>query len=292
MNQEQYDILKQGAKAWNEWRAENRKVKINLRCTELNATYLRSVDLSKANVSNAFVHGSIFTLAKLENTIFSNSILGITIFNLTAFKSFIGLETTVEVSQEYGIDLKTLQNSTPLPRTFLRKPGPPDTYIDYIPEFVEKPINFFPVFLSHSWSDKAFTRKIDKGIHAWFDEKRMYPRDKINGGISKGINTYDKLILVCSKASLNSWWVLEELERIKTKERKYQQEGGKQSLLILITIDNHIFESDSEYADTIRKYVIGDFRTWKDPNKFKKALNQLIEALNVNRPGKDPVAFL
>lgn len=45
-NQEHLDILKQGVQAWNEWRAKNSAVQI-----DLSYAYLRDAQLSNANLS-------------------------------------------------------------------------------------------------------------------------------------------------------------------------------------------------------------------------------------------------
>lgn len=45
--------------------------------------------------------------------------------------------------------------------------------------------------------------------------------DSIVKEIDFGIRTYDKMILVCSEASLSSWWVEDELNRILAKEREH-----------------------------------------------------------------------
>ena len=254
-------------------------------------------DLSHANLSKARLMQGNFQQSILDSVDFSNSFFGATIFAFTDLSTCIGLEKVI-VENPCSVDLQTLQNSKNISRSFLKKIGLPDLYIDYIPEFIHTPINLYPVFLSHSWANKEFARKlydslIEKGVIVWFDEKQMKPGDKIIGGISKGINTYDKLILICSEASLNSWWIKEELERILEKERHFQSSTGKsEGLLIPITIDDYIFQSNDEYAVTIRKNVVGDFKEWQDKTNFEKSLDALIKALNPNRPGAKPQSLL
>ena len=268
----------------------------NLKEAYLSGADLREASLNRSNLCEAVLSEVVMIRTELEKTDFTKCKLNETVFGLTDLSTCIGMET-IEVSGKCIIDFETLQNSQNLPQSFLRKIGLPNLYIDYLPEFINKPLNLFPVFLSHSWENKDFAHKlyqalIDKGVLVWFDEKKMMPGDKLISGISKGINTYDKLILVCSKSSLNSWWVKEELERIFEKERRHQQEGSKESLLIPVTIDNYIFNSNNEYASTIKKHLIGDFKQWQNESIFEKSLKQLVDALKVNRNEKDPVSFL
>jgi hypothetical protein len=101
------------------------------------------------------------------------------------------------------------------------------------------------------------------------------------------------MILVCSKNSLNSWWVDRELDRVFKKERNLQKEEGQHiDLLIPITIDDTIYKWDGPKAEEVQRYVIGDFRNWQDDAAFEKALNDLIHALNVDRPEIKPPSFL
>ena len=101
------------------------------------------------------------------------------------------------------------------------------------------------------------------------------------------------MILVCSKESLDSWWVDQEMNRIFKKEREYQRaKGVKLNLLIPITIDDEIRKWKGAKAESIRDKFIGDFTAWEDEEEFEKALNKLIEALNVDRENDTPLSYL
>jgi uncharacterized protein YjbI with pentapeptide repeats len=70
-NQEQIGILKQGAEAWNKWRAENPAVTIDLNEADLGKQVLTGVDLShcrlrKVNLFKADLSGANFTHANLR----------------------------------------------------------------------------------------------------------------------------------------------------------------------------------------------------------------------------------
>ncbi len=176
--------------------------------------------------------------------------------------------------------------------------GIPDSLVEYLPEFYNSALRIFPAFLSHSWADKEFVRKLyealtDKGVTTWLDEKKMKPGDNIHDSIAEGIKYYDKVILVCSENSLNSWWVEKELEKVYEKERTMQKERGKKFRLVIpIRIDDHIFNSESGLFDTLRNSIIGDFCKWRDESEFEKAMKELITALNSNRPDIKPPSFL
>ncbi|MEO1437774.1 MAG: toll/interleukin-1 receptor domain-containing protein [Bacteroidota bacterium] len=200
-----------------------------------------------------------------------------------------------------SIDFHTLKNSPNLPIEFLRGIGLPDIYIDYLPDFYDlEPIKMYSSFLSHSKANVEFAEKLyyalqKKGVRVWYDEKQMKPGDKIHRAIVDGINTYDKMILVCSKESLNSWWVETEFENIMNKEWQYQKDNETfQSLLIPITIDVAVFNGNCpKHLETkIQSYKIGDFRNWQDETAFNEALNKLVAALNADRNDHPPIPKL
>lgn len=264
----------------------------------LSEAFLVNSNLSGANLHDAFLSGSNLSGSNLSETIFYGTTLGHTIFGVTDLSTCIGLNT-VEVSSLCIIDFPTLRASKNLPKEFLTKLGIPDLLMEYLPDFYSDALNFYPVFLSHSWKNKPFARKlyealIAKGVNVFFDEKKMKPGDDIYESISKGIGLYDKMILVCSKESLaESWWVDRELDRILKKERDlFKERGQRINLLIPITLDDFVFSWDGAKAEEVRRYVVGDFRDWQDETKFEKALNDLIRALNADRPDVKPKSLL
>ena len=271
----------------------------NFKKASLGESYLSAARLDGANLTETFLFGAIFQTSDLKETDFTKCEFGSTIFADTNLSICKGLDT-VQVSSPCSIDFQTLRASRNLPKSFLLKIGLPENYINYLPDFFdENPIRMYPVFLYHSWQNKDFAGKlyealIARGVQVWYDEKKMKPGDDIFESLSRGIEVYDKMILVCSQQSLKeSWWVDREIDRILAKERLLQKERGKRiNLLIPIRIDDHIFEWDGAKGEEVRRYIIGDFRHWQDEAKFQKALDELIAALNVDRGEDAPPSFL
>jgi uncharacterized protein YjbI with pentapeptide repeats len=267
----------------------------NAELTESN--FLRS-NLSEVDFSEASLFGANFSGSKLRGSQFYKCRFGDTIFGSTNLNECQGLESTI-VTSSCIIDFQTLRASKNLPKSFLKKIGLPELYIDHLPEFYMDALTFYPVFLSHSWENKDFARKlyealITKGVGVFFDEKKIKPGDDFYESLSKGIEYFDKMILVCSKASLTeSWWVDREIDRVLAKERELMKVRGKRiNLLIPITVDDYVFEWDGAKKEEIKRYLIGDFREWKDEEKFEKALTDLLHALNVDRPNIKPKSHL
>ena len=103
------------------------------------------------------------------------------------------------------------------------------------------------------------------------------------GEIDRGIRVYDKLVVVCSQDSLQSPAVLREIERALQREDR-----EKKNVLFPIRIDDYIFDGweHERKADLIKK-VIGDFRQWKDPVAYAKALERLLRDLKSETPKTD-----
>lgn len=79
------------------------------------------------------------------------------------------------------------------------------------------------VFISHNYMDKPLARKISNtlnyyGIQTWIDESEIKIGDSLIAKIRTGIDNVDYLIALISKYSVESEWVLKELDIAMNKE--------------------------------------------------------------------------
>lgn len=149
--------------------------------------------------------------------------------------------------------------------------------IDRIVEKIEPKIS---CFLSHCVSDKVFCEKlysdiVASGVRCWY-----FPEDATFGKgvwdeIDKQIRSSNKVIIICSKNSLQSAPVLREIERTLQRE----DEEGK-DILLPIRIDDYVLEDwdHPRRADVINK-VVGDFQKWRNQEKYRESLWRLIDAI-------------
>jgi hypothetical protein len=175
---------------------------------------------------------------------------------------------------------------------FLANSGIDEELLAIVRTWIDRPVEFCSVFLSHSFLDKLFARKLyadlrSVGVDCWFDEKQILPGDNILDLVDQGIRIWDRLILVCSKSSLSvrsGWWVEQEVERALAKERQLRLTGSRFSVLVPITLDNYIFDrwENRFKANVIDKHV-GDFRKWQEPETYSLAFERLLMALDVSR---------
>ena len=102
------------------------------------------------------------------------------------------------------------------------------------------------------------------------------------GEIDQGIKLYDKLVVICSKDSLQSSAVLREIERALQREDR-----EKKNVLFPIRLDDYVFEGweHERRADVVKK-VVGDFRDWKNLDAYQKSFARLLKDLRAEESKK------
>ncbi len=252
-------------------------------------------DLSRADLSSACLVSANLGGASLDSTFFTEAELGNTIFGFTSLKTAKGLETCVHKSPS-AIDYYTLRESGHLPDVFLRGCGLPDEFIHYLPSFWNEPFQFYSCFISYSHADKPFARRLHdslqgRGIRCWLDEHQLLPGDQIHRAIDEAVRLWDKVILCCSKTSLNSWWVDKEIQKALMKEEQLWKERGKEVLAIIpLNLDGHVL--DKQWQDWKKQHLnarlAADFTGWeKDNAKFEAPFDRVVKALRADAGARE-----
>lgn len=258
----------------------------NLSQTDLTAALFFEADLREANLSHA----------KLDSTDLTNSQMGGTVLGDNDLRTTLGLRSIFHVFRStLGVDT-LYQSQGDIPDLFLRGVGLPDTLITYLPSLVERPIQFFSCFISYSHVDVIFARRIynalnARGIHCWLDEHQLLPGDKLYTEVDRGIRTSDKVLLCCTRDSLTSWWVDNEIKIAFDKEQKLWRERGEEILAVIpLNIDGYLFSSEwkSGLATEMKARLAADFTKWdRDVDSFTYQLERLVKALKTDG-GKEP----
>lgn len=128
------------------------------------------------------------------------------------------------------------------------------------------------VFLSHSWKDKFFARKLADslrrhGIDVWIDDAELGIGDSLVEKISQALGKADYVAAILSRNSVQSDWVQKELYIAMTEEI-----AGRRVKVLPILLESceiPVFLRDKLYAD------------FTDPSSFDRSLAQLLRALGI-----------
>lgn len=289
---------------------------VDLRDSNLRSADLSNANLSDANLINANLRGVDLSDANLSDTNFNSVILGQTLFFHTNLKDALNLDKIRHTSQS-SLDSKSIQKVWKLPIKFLRGVGLSDYEIKALnllnPEINDTQvvdltdkiyhlrssgvIQYYSCFISYSHTDKEFAKKLndnlqERGIRIWLDEHQLLPGENIIDGVDRGIKVYDKVILICSKSSLNSWWVDNEIDKAIEKEKQlWRKNKKKTNAIIPIDIDGFIRNGnwDDGKKNQITNRVIESFEGWKNPGfNFSERLDRIIKALVPGKISKKP----
>jgi len=267
----------------------------------LNHSMLTGASLTGANLDRVDFRNAALDDVDLQHTSvdganFDAAIFGQTILGFMSLARAQNLETASHVAPSV-IDFLTLERSGPLPVNFLRGCGVPETLIEYLPSLLNRAIEYYSCFISYSNADKSFARRLHdqlqaRGIRCWLDEHQILPGDDLHDSIQRGIKLWDKVLLCCSRASLQSWWVDNEIETAFRKERELMAKSGRKTLVLVpLDLDGYVFSGEwhSGKEEQVRARLAADFRSWESDNeKFEVALEKLTMALRADLYARKP----
>ena len=257
----------------------------NLRGADLSEVNLGSAQLSDANLA-----GARLTHAHLYYTVLCD-------VDVSAFCD--------ENSREHGgpsyVDYRTVVRSYSHPRfrQFMSDCGVPTVFSEYMIDCaraldMQSLVQLMQsTFISYGGPDEAFARRLyealrKRGVVTFFFPQIATIGARVSDEVFRGIRGHDRVLLVCSRRSLDRPGVVNEIQETLDREAR---DGGA-TYLLPITLDDYLFKgwraTQPVLFERVAGRVVGDFRgSMRSTTKFESALSRVVDALKRKHPDRD-----
>ena len=266
-------------------------VLVNFQFTSLRNANLTGAQMGHAQFLASNLEGAVLRRCSVRNTLLSAVDL-----------SSCDIDN-VQVSEPCSVDTHTLEltakglvgvpHRVPQVRRFLADCGVAPQFLDAFDSWIAYPDRLAKImqstFISYGGPDEAFARKLHEelqghGVRTFFFPEHAEPGQPIHRVMRKGVNQFDRVILICSRQSLDRPGVLNEIEEVLSREAR---DGGA-SYLIPVRLDDYIFSGWSppraDVAQALRDRVVANFeRADRDQQRFEQALRGLLGVLTRSR---------
>jgi hypothetical protein len=275
----------------------------NLSGADLSATQCYVTDLSGAVLSSADLSFATLDRANLDLALFSGATFNETVFADCDLSRSLGLDSVQHLGPS-TLGLDTLVRSRgDLPAPFLRGAGVPDHIVNYMRELNGGAPPFYTCFITHADEDQEFAIRLaadlqSRGVRCWTyrDTAALGPR--IYKKSDRTLRVYDKLLVICSKDSLQHNHVLREMERALLKEQaiargndELQHANGngptnprlrEPQVLFLVRLDDYVADGWQHARKMeVARRTIGNFAGWsQNSESYQQSLSSLLNLLN------------
>ena len=142
------------------------------------------------------------------------------------------------------------------------------------------PIQYHSCFLCYDQQDETLARRLhadlqDQGVRCWFAPKETMLDTERQFQIDGALHMQEKKLLLLSKHSMNSSWVIEEIRAALEKEIRQQR-----PILFLVCIDKSVIETARVWGAKLRRTCYTtDFTRWSDPQAYQRLFERLLRDL-------------
>ncbi len=224
-------------------------------------------------------------LAPRDNLIFE---LGFLAGRLGMTRTFLVTESSSQFrlpSDLSGIAFLSFQakSRSDLPRAIAPVARAIQRTIQQLQPRTDRPIEFYSCFVSYSWNDKEFATQLHDdlqavGVRCWLDGKDLKPGDRIADQVDRAIQVHDKVLLVLSRASLESQWVKHEIRHALRLEQ-----ARRKTVLFPISIDDSVFAPSKDGdIEALKQKLIIDFSKWQSRQEYRRAFKRLVQGLAIS----------
>lgn len=284
---------------------QSRLFKSTLSESDCSGAYFRKTDLTQADFSDAnltkadlvecnLVNGCLaratligadLSGATLHGVDIREATLGWTLLGLLDLSQIVGLDQVNHLGPStLGLDT-ALRSHDKLSREFLQGCGITEGVIQNWETLFGHPMENLSCFVRYAADDSSFAQNMfkrgqEKGVRCWLDGMPEEKSDRRNRDSPTTYETDQKTVLCLSKASLTSWWIDDELERVLAREEQLKEASGKDvRLLYPVNLDGFMFSGDWNHKreKQIAKLAT-DFVGWRrNKDKFDEQQSKLIQ---------------
>jgi len=272
-------------------------IKADLRRVDLTGASLAMADCTGADLQRAYFGNASLAGAILVDVKLNGACLTSTYLDDVDVSPFCNARNLMHTGPSH-IDCRTVIRSYRHPKfkQFMLDCGVPAIFATYMIDCaraIDEPILRTLVrstFISYGAPDEAFARALYDALRAHSVVVFFFPEsatvgERIANEVFRRIQEHDRVLLVCSRESLNRAGVVNEIQETLDREAR---DGGA-TYLLPIMLDDYVLKdwrkTHPELAERVGRRIIGDFRkTKRDRAAFDKAIARVVEALQVRRP--------
>jgi uncharacterized protein YjbI with pentapeptide repeats len=253
----------------------------NLAGADLGRAIFTDASLLDANLAGANLVGADLSTANLDNADFSAARFGWTRLADLDLSVARGLESARHLGpSSVGMDT-IFRCGTKVPENFLQGLGIPDIFLTYMASLLGQAFEYFSCAVRSSPADGRFAERLfadlrAKGVRTWYrpDEGDAEPERGFE--IDRSIKVFDRLVLVCSEASLKSERILMDLEQALDRE-----EDRGSTIVFAVRIDDYVLDGwQHERKAALLDRPIPDFADWEhSADRYDSALTELLDRL-------------
>lgn len=259
----------------------------DMTATDLTQCNLHRATLDGARLSGTDLQFATFTHCSFAGTDFDGAIMGGTSITGGDLGKAVNLEGVVHTRKSsIGVDTLELSRGD-LPAAFLRGCGVAERFMKVSADRSDP--GYCSAFISYSHEDKDFAERLfatlqAHGVRCWLDDHALAFGADIREEIDSGIAEHDRVLLCCSRHSLESCWVDKELERALAKEEQLWRKHRSRTLTILpLNLDGYLVEGwDGSRSVEIRSRLAADFEGWREDDAvFERSVARVVQALRM-----------
>lgn len=264
---------------------------------DLTGAALNSANCTNADMRNVSLGNARLSGANLESARFSGASLSATHFGDTDVSALCD-SGKLRHDGPSSVDPRTVIRSYHHPgfKRFMQDCGVPGLFADYMIDCAHalgEPLLrtlMQSTFISYGGPDETFARKLYEALRAHGVIVFFFPEDatlgeRIDSEVFRRLQEQDRVILICSRSSLDRPGVLNEIQETFDREAR---DGGA-TYLLPVMLDDYVLKgwrtTQPELAERVSRRVVGDFRKAKrNRAAFESALDRLLDALKNKRP--------